>query len=263
MNVDTGKKIIKSPYVFVFLLMLLVSCGSKKVLAPGEIKSDLSARNIIENHYNNELDFETMRGRIKIDYSNGESSQGVTVSLRMKKDETIWLSAPLSVVKVLITPERVSFYNKLDNTYFDGDFSYLNQLLGADLTFGMVQNLLLGQAVFDLNEDDYYAAILENNYQLKPEKQTELFKRLFLLEPNHYKMAVQQVSQAEKGRLLSVAYKNYQTVDGRILPNQIEINAIDKDKKNHIDIEYNNVEFNKRVSFPYSIPSGFKPVEIE
>ncbi|WP_456868105.1 DUF4292 domain-containing protein [Galbibacter sp. BG1] len=249
--------------IFTTILLFATSCGSKNVLGVGELKSNLSAKSIIGNHYKNELDFETLTGRIKIDYSDGENSQGTTVSIRMKKDEAIWMSATLSVVKVLITPTRVSFYNKLDNTYFDGDFSYLNKLLGTELNFEMVQNLLLGQAVFDLNKEPYYASSVANKYQLKPEKQSELFKTLFLLEPTYFKMSLQQISQPSKNRLLSIDYKNYQTVDGKILPNEIEINAVDKEHKNRIEIEYNSVEFNRDVSFPYSIPSGFKQVEIK
>ncbi|QLE01166.1 DUF4292 domain-containing protein [Galbibacter sp. BG1] len=253
----------KNTFIAFLLLVFLSSCGSKNVLGEGELKSDLSAKNIIANHYKNELDFKTLSGRVKIDYSDGENAQGVTVSLRMKKDEAIWMSAPLSVVKVLITPTRVSFYNKLDNTYFDGDFSYLNSILGTDLNFQMVQNILLGQAVFNLKNEPYYAASVANKYQLKPETQSTLFKTLFLLEPSNFKIDLQQISQPEKNRLLSIEYKNYQDVDGKVLPNEILILAVDKDHRNRIEIEYNNVDFDREVSLPYTIPNGFKQVEIE
>ncbi|WP_417443361.1 DUF4292 domain-containing protein [Joostella sp.] len=250
--------------IYIMLLSLFfVSCKSKNVLGAGELKSDVSAKNVISNHYKNELDFSTLTGRMKIDYTDGDESQGVTVSFRMKKDETIWMSAPLSVVKVLITPTRVSFYNKLDNTYFDGDFSYLNNLLGTDLDFKMVQNILLGQAVFNLKSEPYYVASVANKYQLKPEKQSELFKTLFLIDPTYYKMSLQQISQPEKNRLLSIDYQNYQKVGGRILPNEIEINAVDEKHRNRINIEYNSVEFDRDVNFPYNIPNGFKQVEIK
>ncbi|WP_224484291.1 DUF4292 domain-containing protein [Robertkochia aurantiaca] len=245
------------------LLLTLVSCGTKRVLAEGEVKSDLSARAIIKNHYRNATKFETLTGRIKVDYSNSDDEQGTTVSLRMKKDEVIWLSATLSLVKVMITPDRVTFYNKLDNTYFDGDFRFLNDMLGADLDFDMVQNLLLGQSIFDLNDRDFYASVYENQYQLKPEKQAELFKILLLLEPNNFKMSLQQLAQPEKRRLLNISYRDYQEVEGRVIPNTILLTATDQGEQTRINIEYRNIEFNQRVSFPYSIPDGFKPVEFE
>lgn len=247
------------------LLMILANsaCKSKNVLVGGEVKSDLKPQRIIENHYDNDLDFKTMSGRVKIDYSDGESSQGVTVSLRVKKDEIIWLSAPLSVVKIMITPDRVQFYNKLNNTYFDGDFSYLEELLGTELDFQMVQNLLLGQAILNLKDQKYYAATVSDQYQLKPVRQSNAYKTLFLLEPSNFKMTLQQISQPSALRMLSIMYKNYQKVYGKVLPNQIEIKAVDKEHSNQIDIEYNNIVFDRELNFPFSIPSGFKPVELD
>lgn len=251
-------------YLGVFVAILANSaCKSKNVLVGGEVKSDLRSGRIIDNHYENDLEFDTMSGRVKIDYSDGESSQGVTVSLRIKKDEVIWLSAPLSVVKIMITPDKVQFYNKLDNTYFDGNYSYLEELLGTNLDFQMVQNLLLGQAVLDLRDQKYYAAAVSDQYQLKPVQQSALYKTLFLLEPSNFKMTLQQISQPSKSRLLSITYKNYQKVSGKILPNEIEIKAIDRKNLNQIDIEYNNVVFDRQLNFPFSIPSGFKPVELD
>src|SRR5690606_40425058 len=75
------------------LVMVLAStsCKSKNVLVGGEVRSDLKPQRIIENHYDNDLEFKTMSGRVKIDYSDGKGSKGVTVSLRVKKDEVIWL----------------------------------------------------------------------------------------------------------------------------------------------------------------------------
>lgn len=197
---------------------------------------------------------------MKIDYSDGESTQGVSVSLRMEKDKAIWISAPFGMVKAYITPQRVSFYNKLENEYFDGDFSYLSNLLGIDLDFEKVQNLLLGQALFDLRKDKYDIALTDVNYQLTPKKPMDLFKALFHIEPQNFKMATQQLSQPLKKRLLEISYKNYQKINKWIIPNTVLITAIDKGLKNTIDIEYRNIEFNQQVSFPYKIPKGYKEI---
>ena len=123
------KNIKRMSWLFISLLVV-VSCKATKDISSGEIDGSLSTKRIIENHYKNGLNFDTMNGRIKIDYSDGSNSQGVTVSFRMKKDEIIWISAPLGMVKAHITPEKVSFYNKLEGEYFEGDYGYLSQFLG-------------------------------------------------------------------------------------------------------------------------------------
>lgn len=247
----------------VILLLIFSSCKSKKVITDGNLDNALSAKSIIKKHYQNELDFETIAGRMKIDYSDGKKSQGTTVSFRMEKDKAIWLSATLSLVKVYITPNRVTFYNKLEKEYFDGDFSYLSDLLGAELDFEKVQNLLLGQAIFDLREEKYRLSQNETNYQLTPKNELDLYKILYQIEPKNYKMAIQQVSQPLKKRLLEIKYSDYQLSAGHIIPNTVLITAIENNTKNTIDIEYRNIEFDRKLSFPYKIPKGYKEIILE
>ena len=245
------------------LIALTLSCKSGKIISDAKADKSLSARVIIKNHYKNQLEFKTLTGRIKIDYSDGYSTQSMGVSLRMEKDKASWISAPLGVVKALITPDRVSFYNKLDNQYFDGDFRYLSRMLGTDVDFEIVQNLLLGQALLDLREEKYLAEVNGDNYELKPKKAMELFKPLFRIEPGNYKLAAQQLAQPWKKRLLEIRYKNYQQRDERILPNEIGIVAIEMNQRTTIAIEYRNMEFNRRINFPYKIPKGFEEIVLK
>lgn len=245
----------------IFVLLVLVSsCGTKKVIGDGTASEKMSAKNVIRQHYLNQLDFKTLAGKLKIDYSDGEDQQSLAVSLRMEKDKVIWISAPFGIVKAYITPERVSFYNKLDNEYFDGDFSFLSNLLGTELDFEKVQNLLLGHALFNLKDEGYSVSVFEENYELKPKNPGTLFKTLFQIEPKNFKMASQQLSQPLRKRLLDINYRNYQKIHKWILPNEINIVAIEKDSRNTIDIEYRNIEFDEAVRFPYKIPDGYKEI---
>ena len=135
---------------FFLIFLSVVSCKSTKELSDTGSMKSLPARTIITNHYDQQIEFTTLSGKVKIDYTEGSSTQSVGVSLRMKKDQAIWVSAPLGVIKAYITPDRVSFYNKLQNEYFDGDFTYFSDLLGIEIDFYKIQNLLLGQAILDL-----------------------------------------------------------------------------------------------------------------
>jgi hypothetical protein len=243
-------------------VFLLLSCKSKKVLVDGEVNATITVKKIIENHYKNELKFKTLSGRLKIDYSDGYSNQGFNVSLRMKKDEVIWISAPLGVLKAYITPRGVQFYNKLEGEYFEGDFTYLSDLLGTDLDFDKVQNLLIGNAVLDLREDKYLATILEDTYGLKPKAQNDLFKILFFLEPKNFKIASQEISQPWNKRILSMQY-SYQRINNEILPNKVAIQAITDDGQNNIDLDYKNVELNRDLNFPFRIPKGYKEIVLK
>ena len=255
-------KVVRYARLCVFFLFI-VSCKSKKSTTDSSVDTSLSARSIIRTHYHNHINFKTLSGRMKINYFDGESSKGVTVSLRMEKDKAIWISAPLGVVKAYITPNRVSFYNKLQDEYFDGDFSYLSQMLGTELDFEKVQNLLLGQALFDLRDSKYEVNITESEYVLKPKKPEVLFKTLYKIEPGDFKMSLQQLSQPLKKRILDITYTNYQEINGKVLPKDIEINAIEFDSRNTITLDYRSIEFNRSLNFPYKIPKGYKKIVLK
>jgi hypothetical protein len=181
------------PWLLVCLFTaLMFSCKSARVVSGGTVDENLSSRAIIRNHYRNQPDFKTLSGRMKIDYTDGEAEHSFNVSLRMEKDKAIWISAPLGVVKAFITPGRVTFYNKMQNEYFDGDFSYLSRYLGTELDFEKVQNLLLGQALFDLRDGRYTMAAYESTYELKPSEEQALFKIFYRLDPGNFKISSEQ-----------------------------------------------------------------------
>ena len=255
--------VMKAKQIFVMtLIVVMASCKSTKVVSGGTVDEKLSAKSVIKAHYQNEAGFKTLSGRVKINYSDGESSQNVSVSLRMEKDKAIWMSAPLGIVKAYITPERVSFYNKLDNEYFDGDFSYLSQLLGTEVDFSILQNLLTGQAIVDLRQEKYGIDISSETYRLTPKVAGTLYKTLFRIEPKNYKMALQQLSHPSEKKTLEVFYENYQNLENEILPNEIKIRAISQESENNIALEFRNIELNETINFPYSIPKGFKEIEL-
>src|SRR5690606_7725784 len=103
---------IKSAFLL-FSLFSIVSCGSRKALTGSSPVEDAAVTRVVEEHYANEADFKSLQARVKVQFQNEEQNQSLTVSYRMKKDETIWLSASVlgfPLAKVMITPESVKYY---------------------------------------------------------------------------------------------------------------------------------------------------------
>ena len=250
--------------ISLILMLLAFSCKTTNTISSdGEITSDLSAKQLIKNNTKSIANFRTLTARVKADYSSNDESKGTTINLRMEKDKTIWMSAPFSMAKVLITPEKVSFYNKLDNTYFDGDFELLSDFVGTDLDFDKVQNILLGEALYDLKKEEFIASTFEKSYLLQPKNQRDFFEIFYLLNPSHFKMDSQQFAQPNENRILQIDYKDYQKVDKQKLPQTIKIIAVEKFDETIIDLEYRSVALNEKIRFPFRIPSGYKEIEIK
>lgn len=254
-------------YKYILLISLVITffgCRSAKSLTTaGAVKESISAKQIIKENQKQTATFNTLQAKVKIDYIEGERSNGVSVNLRIEKDKVIWLSAPFGVARAMITPEKVRYYNKLENEYFDGGYALLSELLGVELDFSKVQNLLMGETLFNLKDETYLASNNEVSYILQPENQQVLFEIFYLMNPGHFKLDSQQLSQPLKKRFLEVDYKTYQLVNKQIFPEMMSIVALEKSDQVKIDLEFKSVSINEEVRFPFEIPSEYKEIELK
>ena len=250
----------KSLYIL-FISALLVSCKAK--IVDGSTAIATYPNNIIKNHYEHKFDKETINARLKAVYKDRDNLQTITIKLRLEKDKTIWMSGTLLGIpfaKIIITPTNVRFYEKLNKTFFVGDFALLSDFLGTDVDFEIIQNLLIGQSILDLNEKKYTAKVQGNTYLLTPKIQEELFDILFWINPINFKVNKQEVRQEAAQKRLTVDYSEYQKIKDEVFPRLINITAVEKTTRTFIDLEYKSVEFDRKLNFPFKIPQGYQEI---
>lgn len=250
----------------VLILLVFTSCKTNKKVVDNNNIDAISTKKIINNHYTHNFNKQTVYAKLNAKYKSKKAAATVSIKLRLEKDKTIWMSATklgIPIAKVKITPNRVSYYEKLQKTYFDGDFSLLSKWLGTELDYDKVQNILLGQAVLNLKKGKYVSKIDNNLYQISPRKHNGLYGILFFMNPENFKLNKQEIRNTEKQQLLSVSYPHYKEIKGEQFPENINIRAIDSKNLTTINIVYRSVEFNKELTFPFSIPNGYKEISLK
>lgn len=250
-------------WLFSTIFLVLIGCKSTATLNSGEADLTLSKKEVLKAHHKFKPDFKTLQAKVRVVYTEGEKSQTHTVSLRMEKDKVIWINSALNLIRVMITPEKVQFYNKLDNTYFDGDFSYLSDLLGTELDYTKVENLLMGNAIFEIDKNDYNMTVFEEAYLFQPKEQLPLFELFYIINPAHFKLNSQQLQQVTEARFLQVDYLKYQIIDKQTFPEQLKIIALEADSETIIELELKSISLNESVRFPFKIPSGFDAIDLK
>lgn len=251
-------------------MVFLTSCKSKAVLVDSNSKptvtideNAISSQKIIKNHYNNKSDFSTLYIRSSAKYRDEKQSQNVSAEIKIKKGEKILVSIRflgITMAKALITPNEVKYYEKINGTYFEGDYASLSEWLGTDLDFEKIQNMLVGKPIDDLTQQDYAYELTDKFYKLSAVK--DKTEKTFSFESKNYLLKKQEISQPEKDRTFAVNYPNFQDFALAILPANLEINAMQKKGKTEISIDYNSVTFNEDLSFPYSVPDGYDRIFI-
>lgn len=260
---------MKKYIALVLVTAFMVSCKSKAVAVQNNngnteviTKEDKKA---VEKHYDNKLDFSTLYIKASARYADEKQSQNVTADIRIEKDKQILVSVRflgITMAKALITPTTVSYYEKINSTYYEGDFTSLSKWLGTELDYSKVQNLLVGEALDDLRKGKYTQTIVENLFKLEDVKETNI-KKSFYLDADKYLLQKEEISQPSENRMLQISYGDSKVFNQGTLPTSIEINAIQPKGKTNINLNYNNISFNEELSFPYSVPSGYKKVIIK
>ena len=261
---------IKKISIIVLLTVFMVSCKSKAIAVsasnqPVEAAEKMSAKKIIENHYNNKNEFSTLYIKSSARYVDDKQTQNVSAEIKIKKDEQILVSIRvlgITMAKALITPTSVSYYEKLGGKYFEGDFTSLSQWLGTDLDYNKIQNMLLGQAIDDLKKGKYLESLLDQTYRLD-DASNKNTKKSFFLDADKFLVQKQEITQTAEERMIKVAYADSKVYNEATLPSSVLINTFQKKGNTEINLQYNSVSFNEELSFPYSVPKGYKRIIIK
>lgn len=251
-------------YYALIILVLLVSCRSKSVVAEAKATDRLAAEKIIKSHYNSDRNFKTIAISASARYRDSKQSQNVTAEIKIKKDEKILVSVRflgITMAKALITPKEVKYYEKLNGKYFEGDYTMLSKWLGTDLDFVKVQNMLIGQALDDLTKRVYKTSIEDKLYKL--ESSDNGTDKSFYFEAARFLIKKQEISQSSRARTLRLSYPNHVDYPQMIMPGAFLVEASDGGDRTTINIEYNKVTFDEDMSFPYNAPGDYERILID
>jgi len=138
----------------------------------------------------------------------------------------------------------------------------LSQWLGTELDFNKVQNLLIGQPIYELNSKEYRLTSTQNGYQLASLEESPIAKS-FLIDLLSFKTKAQQLVRAEENEGVTITYDDFYGQENYGMPQNITIIANQGDGTTKINIDYRSLEFNESVTFPFSIPSGYEEIVIE
>lgn len=248
------------------VVVLMMSCKSKSVVAEASVKATrLTADKIIENHYSNKNNFSTLYIKSNARYVDDKQTQNVTAEIKIKKDEQILISIRflgITMAKALITPTSVNYYEKINGSYFEGDFRGLSKWLGTDLDFNKIQNMLLGDAIDDLYKGKYTESLTEQTYRLDDFSNNNT-KKSFFFDANKFLIKRQEITQTAQNRTIKVVYSDSKVYNEATLPSNVLINTLQTKGKTEINLDYNTVSFNEELSFPYSVPNGYKRIIIK
>lgn len=231
---------------------------SAKINEENIIKDEAEIFNLERKHLAINRSFKTAHIISDVRYTDPNLSQNTKADIRIEKGKQILITLKafmINAAKVYITPNRVSYYEIIKGSHYDGNFELLESIIGKPITYEQVENILLGESIYPIKNG---FNLYENSSQYILEKKINDFLLSIILNDTG-ELLKEQIHLNEEV-YADLSYKSFQNVRGVAFPKQWQLISNAKHKMN-ISLDYEKVTLNSNVNFKYEIPSGSKPIK--
>lgn len=270
-----------SRLIFLLLLILSViflSCKNSRKALIDPIKEQ-GPDYLFKMLKKNEFNYSILSLKFNADLTIDHESNSFSGNIYIIKDSMIWLSIQkfgIEAIRLLISNDSVKMINRLQKTYFIGDFTFLNESFNTNFDYDMLQSVITGND-FQYYAGDVFKASIENKqYKLSTVSRQKLKKYLFSeqeypkilmqdiwLDPKSFKMVKMSMKEVREpnGRKFECLYSDFVfTENQHFFPGIINI-FIDDKKKITCSITYTRISPEKEESFPFNIPQNYSGIE--
>ena len=264
-------------FLFVVGFALLTSCRSTRkittviakkdsavvVINPAETDSAKSVRATFDSIQTKRIQFSTFSSKVKVNYRDDKNRNlDFNAFLRIKKDSAIWISiiAALNIeaYRVIITPDSISIMDKLNRTIQHKQLSYLQSITQVPFDFSTLEDLIIGNPVY---LDKTVVAYTDQGEKISFSTVGASFKHYLTVGKNNLQVFFSKLDDVDlsRSRTANLAYAEYLPVGLWMFSSNRNISLSEKNKLD-IMLDFKQVDFDKTLTFPFSIPKNYKVI---
>lgn len=257
--------------------LILISCKTSRNTIKVPLK-EYGADYLFDRLKENELKFQWFSAKFNLDLIIDKKKTSVTGQVRMKKDSVIWITLSpalgIEMARLLITNDSVKFINRINKTYFTGDYTKVNTFLEANIDYDVFQTLLLGndltyyedgkfRATYDSKE---YHLVTAGRHKLKKYVKTRddeerIYIQNIFLDPETFKITQMKIKEVRKeNKKLDAFYSDFQKVSGQLFPFHILYDLL-AEKPIQVDLHYSKIEIDLAQEFPFKISDKYNRIQ--
>ncbi|MCI5057722.1 MAG: DUF4292 domain-containing protein [Flavobacteriales bacterium] len=275
---------MRSTFLFLVSIFVLWGCHTKKNIALTNSERKISVDSLLTSVNSTGDNLQWLSAKYAIKVENKDGTKSFKSVVRLRKDSVIWVSiTPLmgiEVARLLIRQDSVFMINRLNSTYFKGNFDFLSEKFKTQLDFNTIQDLLLAQPLYSYSASEKLWHKYDKNldeFTLSTVKQSHMYKDLdddkkekLMGKYGHlwHTMSVsgeslliqsQEVYDAATLNKLRIRYSNYKDRDGQQYPDDINVEVSGIDTIN-TKINVSSVSLNKKKKISFRIPEKYEEV---
>lgn len=259
-------KNILNKLLLVFFCITVFACKSKKNIAknPKDINIELEEKSsaTLKKIIAQQADFKTLSTKAATQLSIKGKSFDVTMNIRIKKGEGIWVSvtyfAGLEVARALITPDSIKVMDKINNEYLKKPFSFVQKYSNEKIDYPTLEAIMIGNCIpFTLN-NKRDIAIESQGLLIKGESNDIIYHVNF---NSDLKPAATTLKTTDNLKNLTVNVGNYESISGVLIPKMLNIESVAGSQSIKLNMDYNRTVLNEPVDFPFNVSKRFSVID--
>lgn len=275
---------------FLLLLLALSSCKTRNAAQndtdhtrdsinttkdngnPKDVNEPVSNKLTFYEHVLIPPKFEQIKIDSKIRVETGSYVPTLDATIYIENDKKVWMNLRalfINAARGIATPEGIKGQDKINKTYIDSDFDYLNNLLNVNfIDYKSLEKILLGRTFVKINDRQFdltqnaqgFKMISNTNQKIVTDEKNREYKVALQYDTNYDLLAV-NLKDILSSDELEVSYGDWNEYEGIRLPKNVKI-IIKGSKSSQILMENTKFDFS-RMETPYSVPSSYKKIEIK
>jgi Domain of unknown function (DUF4292) len=233
------------------------------VINPAESDSAKSVRATLAKIEAKKIGFTTFSSKVKVEYSDDKNRRlDFNAFIRMKKDSAIWVSiiAALNIeaFRVMITPDSVVILDKINRTVQRKPMAYLQGITQVPFDYNTLEDLIVGNPVY---LDKTIVAYADQGEKLSLSTVGEAFKHYLTVGKADLNLLFSKLDDVDftRSRTANLAYSEYVAAGNWMFAGKRNITLSEKTKL-EINLDFKQVEFDKPMGFPFSIPKNYRVI---
>lgn len=242
----------KQLLLFVCGLLLLASCKKDTVPTSATAATTTVGAVKVDN-----LDFSYLssKGQVTLNDRNDNLSSGV--SIRMQKDSVIWVSVlpglGIEAARMMLTQDSVYFMNRLKKEYVATDYRFLRSKLQVDVSFDVLQAILLGNYQSMGAEK---VVSLEDRHHVQQQRQN-LTLDYFISALNN-KLEQLNAKDINTGNTITVKYNNFTPIGQVPFAYELVAQVLQQGQVSDFTLKHSRVTVSQEpLTFPFGVPGDY------
>lgn len=275
---------------FLLLLLALSSCKTRNAAQnntdhtqdsintakengnPKDVNEPVSDKLTFYEHVLIPPKFEQIKIDSKVRVETGSYVPTLDATIYIENDKKVWMNLRalfINAARGIATPEGIKGQDKINKTYIDSDFDYLNNLLNVNfIDYKSLEKILLGRTFVKINDRQFdltqnaqgFKMVSNKNQKIVTDEKNREYKVALQYDTNYDLLAV-NLKDILSSDELEVSYSDWNEYEGIRLPKNVKI-IIKGSKSSQILLENTKFDFS-RMETPYSVPSSYKKIEIK